>query len=91
MLVGITGATGFIGAPLTAALAGAGCQVRAAVRDRRRRSLPPGVDIALLPDLAGTLDWTPLVAGMDAGSRENLYAALGDLKRSIAKGQAVEP
>jgi hypothetical protein len=23
--------------------------------------------------------------------RENLYQALGDLKRSIAKGQAVEP
>jgi DNA-binding MarR family transcriptional regulator len=37
-------------------------------------------------------DWIDaLVAGMDAGSRENLYSALGDLKRSIAKGQAVEP
>jgi DNA-binding MarR family transcriptional regulator len=37
-------------------------------------------------------DWIDtLVAGMDAGSRENLYQALGDLKRSIAKGQAVEP
>jgi DNA-binding MarR family transcriptional regulator len=37
-------------------------------------------------------DWIDaLVAGMDAGSRENLYSALGDLKRSIAKGQAVGP
>jgi len=37
-------------------------------------------------------DWIDaLVAGMDAGSRENLYQSLGDLKRSIAKGQAVEP
>jgi DNA-binding MarR family transcriptional regulator len=37
-------------------------------------------------------DWIDaLVADMDAGSRENLYQALGDLKRSIAKGQAVEP
>ena len=62
----ITGATGFIGAPLTVALAGAGYQVRAAVRDRRRRSFPAGVEIALLPDLAGAVDWTPLVAGMDA-------------------------
>jgi len=62
----ITGATGFIGAPLTAALAGAGYQVRAAVRDRRRRSLPADVEIVLLPDLAGAIDWTPLVAGMDA-------------------------
>ncbi|MEA3030232.1 MAG: hypothetical protein QOG13_1557 [Sphingomonadales bacterium] len=34
-------------------------------------------------------DWIDaLVAGMDAGARENLYQALGDLKRSIAKGQA---
>ena len=36
-------------------------------------------------------DWIDaLVAGMDAASRENLYSALGELKRSIAKGQAVE-
>jgi len=62
----ITGASGFIGAPLTAALAAAGHQVRAAVRDRRRRPFPAGVEIALLPDLAGAVDWTPLVAGMDA-------------------------
>jgi len=35
-------------------------------------------------------DWIDaLVAGMDAGERENLYQALGDLKRSIAKGQAI--
>jgi DNA-binding MarR family transcriptional regulator len=34
-------------------------------------------------------DWIDaLVAGMDAAARENLYQALGDLKRSIAKGQA---
>jgi DNA-binding MarR family transcriptional regulator len=34
-------------------------------------------------------DWIDgLVAGMDAGARETLYQALGDLKRSIAKGQA---
>ena len=66
MKVLITGASGFIGAPLTAALAKAGYQVRAAVRDRRRRSFPAGVEIALLPDLAGAVDWTPLVAEMDA-------------------------
>jgi DNA-binding MarR family transcriptional regulator len=37
-------------------------------------------------------DWIDaLLAGMDAAARENLYSALGDLKRSIAKGQAVEP
>jgi UDP-glucose 4-epimerase len=62
----VTGASGFIGAPLTAAIAAAGHQVRAAVRDRRRRTFPAGVEIALLPDLAGAIDWTPLVSGMDA-------------------------
>ena len=65
MKVLITGATGFIGAPLTAALTDAGYQVRAAVRDRRGRSFPPGAEIALLPDLAGAVDWTPLVTGID--------------------------
>jgi DNA-binding MarR family transcriptional regulator len=36
-------------------------------------------------------DWIDaLLAGMDAGGRENLYQALGDLKRSIAKGRAIE-
>jgi UDP-glucose 4-epimerase len=62
----VTGATGFIGAPLTEALAGAGYQVRAAVRDRRRRTFPAGVEIAMLPDLAGAVDWAPLATGMDA-------------------------
>jgi nucleoside-diphosphate-sugar epimerase len=62
----ITGASGFIGAPLTAALSQAGYQVRAAVRDRHRCSFPAGVEIMLLPDLAGAVDWAPLVAGMDA-------------------------
>ena len=36
-------------------------------------------------------DWIDaLLAGMDAETRETLYQALGELKRSIAKGQAVE-
>ena len=35
-------------------------------------------------------DWVDaLLAGMDAGERENLYQALGTLKRSIAKGQSL--
>lgn len=37
-------------------------------------------------------DWIDgLVADMDGEAREILYHALGELKRSIAKGQAVEP
>jgi len=36
-------------------------------------------------------DWIDaLLAGMDADARETLYHALGELKRSIAKGRAVE-
>ena len=66
MKVLVTGASGFIGAPLTAALAQAGYDVRVAVRDRRGRAFPPGIEIAFLPDLAGPIDWAPLVAGMDA-------------------------
>lgn len=66
MKVVVTGASGFIGAPMTKALADAGHQVRAAVRDRRRRIFPQGVEIALLPDLAGAVEWRPVVEGMDA-------------------------
>ncbi|MEA3015076.1 MAG: hypothetical protein QOD42_3621 [Sphingomonadales bacterium] len=37
-------------------------------------------------------DWIDgLVADMDGEAREILYHALGELKRSIAKGQALEP
>lgn len=62
----VTGASGFIGRPLTAALADAGYRVRAAVRDRRALSFPSGIEITLQPDLSAPVDWSPLVAGMDA-------------------------
>jgi UDP-glucose 4-epimerase len=61
----VTGASGFIGRPLTEALAAAGHTVRAAVRDRRAQKFPASVEIAMLSDLAGAIDWPPLVAGMD--------------------------
>lgn len=66
MKVLVTGASGSIGRPLTSALLGAGYTVRAAVRDRRCLTFPHGVEFALLQDLAGPVDWPPLVAGMDA-------------------------
>jgi DNA-binding MarR family transcriptional regulator len=61
-----------------------------------RRSSIVGLTARGRADFAGLAaahhDWIDaLVAGMDAGSRENLYQALGDLKRSIAKGQAIGP
>ena len=66
MKVLVTGASGFIGRPLTAALAEAGYQVRAAVRDRRGQGFPPSVEIAIQPDLATPVFWSPLLSGMDA-------------------------
>jgi nucleoside-diphosphate-sugar epimerase len=62
----VTGASGFIGGPLTAALAQDGYTVRAAVRERRGLSFPPGVEPAALPDLAHPVDWHPLLNGIDA-------------------------
>ena len=64
MKVLVTGASGLIGRPLTAALANAGHQVRAAVR--RAQTFPDGVEVAQIGDLAGEIDWPPLLAGMDA-------------------------
>ncbi len=62
----VTGASGFVGAALTAALLRDGRQVRAATRAPAQASLPRGADIAALPDLRGTVDWAPLLAGVDA-------------------------
>jgi nucleoside-diphosphate-sugar epimerase len=62
----VTGASGFIGRPLVAALDGAGYAVRAAVRERRGQSFPPGVEVAALPDLAAPIDWSALVGDMHA-------------------------
>lgn len=66
MKVLVTGASGFIGRPLTEALTQAGYNVRAAVRERRGRQFPSGAEVAVQPDLAGPVDWAPLVTGMDA-------------------------
>ena len=66
MKVLVTGAAGVIGRPLTAALATSGFTVRAAVRDRNASNFPTGVEMVRLPDLAGPVDWAPLLAGMHA-------------------------
>lgn len=63
MKVLVTGASGLVGRPLTAALADAGHHVRAAVR--RALEFPDGVEVARIGDLSNT-DWSPLLAGMDA-------------------------
>jgi UDP-glucose 4-epimerase len=66
MRVLVTGATGFVGRALVPALMEHGHSVRAAVRDGTTAPFHPHVEIARHGDLAGEIDWTPLVAGCDA-------------------------
>src|SRR5262245_61530796 len=60
----LTGATGYVGRPLTAALISSGCRVRALVR--RTAGGLPDAEIALCDDIADPIDWAPLLDGMDA-------------------------
>jgi nucleoside-diphosphate-sugar epimerase len=62
----VTGASGFIGRAVVAALRHEGYAVRAAVRRTPGPGqFPPNVQVALHGDLRGGIDWQPLVAGMD--------------------------
>ncbi len=63
-LVLVTGASGFVGRPLVVALAGAGYVIRAASRRPQAAAFPSGVEWVRLPDLAGEVDWRPLLAGV---------------------------
>ena len=61
----VTGASGLIGRPLTAALAD--CRPSGARRGATaRRHFRTAVEVAQIGDLAGEIDWPPLLAGMDA-------------------------
>ncbi|HWS10335.1 MAG TPA: NAD-dependent epimerase/dehydratase family protein [Xanthobacteraceae bacterium] len=60
----VTGASGFIGSAVVAALARDGYAVRAAVR-RPHLSFPDGVEVVQHPDLAEAFDWQPLLQGVD--------------------------
>ncbi len=60
----VTGASGFIGSAVVAALARDGHTVRAAVR-RPHLSFPEGVDVVQHPDLAEAFDWQPLLQDID--------------------------
>jgi UDP-glucose 4-epimerase len=59
----VTGASGFVGQPLVAALALAGYAVRAAVR--RPVSFPNTTDIAAVPDYSRPFDWSPILSDID--------------------------
>jgi nucleoside-diphosphate-sugar epimerase len=60
----VTGASGFIGSAVVAALARDGYAVRAAVR-RPHLSFPDGVEVVQHPNLAEAFDWQPLLQGVD--------------------------
>ncbi len=60
----VTGASGFIGSAVVAALARDGHTVRAAVR-RPHLSFPDGVEVVQHPDLAEAFDWQPLLQNVD--------------------------
>jgi nucleoside-diphosphate-sugar epimerase len=62
----VTGSSGFIGRAVSSALAAAGHSVRAASRSPERTPKDANIEWAELPDLAKEVDWSPLVAGMDA-------------------------
>lgn len=65
MRILVTGATGFLGGPLVAALVNAGHAVRAAVRRLSDVRLPDSVSLALSPDLGQAAGWDELVVGVD--------------------------
>ena len=60
----VTGASGFVGRAVVAALAKDGHAVRAAVR-RPAPAFPANVEIVQIGDLAEPIDWSPLLAGID--------------------------
>jgi nucleoside-diphosphate-sugar epimerase len=59
----VTGASGFIGRPLVAALLRAGYAVRAATRSHV--SFPNSVEVAIVPDFLNPIDWNPILQGVD--------------------------
>jgi UDP-glucose 4-epimerase len=61
----VTGASGFIGKFVVSALAKEGWQVRAAARDPASVPATRGVEIATMPDLKDTIDWTSLFEGVN--------------------------
>src|ERR1035441_7126117 len=59
----VTGASGFVGRPLVAALLRAGYAVRAVTR--RQISFPDSVEAVIVPDFTNPIDWNPILQGVD--------------------------
>jgi nucleoside-diphosphate-sugar epimerase len=61
----VTGASGFLGRAVIAALADGGCALRATVRDPPDPPFPDGVRVVRYPGLARPFDWRPPLKGVD--------------------------
>jgi nucleoside-diphosphate-sugar epimerase len=61
----VTGASGFIGKFVVRALAKEGWQVRAAAREPVSVPAIRGVEIVAMPDLKSSIDWGPLLEGVN--------------------------
>jgi len=91
----VTGANGFVGRAVVAALAAGGHPVRAAVRRTPLPPVPEAVEVVVHPDLERPIDWTPLVAGIDAvihlagiAHTRGVAPELYDRVNRLATGQA---
>lgn len=62
----VTGASGFVGRPLTETLARAGYRVRAAARTPQAFTGLANVETAAMPEMEREADWSTLLAGIDA-------------------------
>lgn len=60
----VTGASGFVGRPMVAALLRAGYTVRAVTR--RPILFPDAVETVTIPDLRNSIDWAPILQGVDS-------------------------
>ena len=60
----MTGASGFVGRPLVAALLRTGYTVRAVTR--HPVPFPKAVETTIIPDLKGPIDWAPILQGVDS-------------------------
>jgi nucleoside-diphosphate-sugar epimerase len=59
----VTGASGFVGRPLVAALLRSGYAVRAVTR--RQLSIQDSVEVAIVPDFLNPIDWNQILQGVD--------------------------
>jgi nucleoside-diphosphate-sugar epimerase len=59
----VTGASGFVGRPLVAALLRAGYEVRAVTHSHV--SFPDSVEVVTVPDFINPINWSPILQGVD--------------------------